>query len=252
MNGPALLGVNVDHAATVRQARREGVPDLVAFALAALEAGADGITIHLREDRRHIQDEDFERLAPVVRLNLEMAVTEEMVAIACGSRRGLKPRSVCLVPERRQEVTTEGGLDVVKHRLAITGAVERLHAADVIVSAFVEPDPWQIEASARAGADFVELHTGAYARAFAAGEGGAAALEDETRRLVLGARAAAQLGLGVNAGHGLTAGNVGPVARLPEVEELNIGFSLVARALFAGIGTAIREMKTAIAAAGRG
>jgi pyridoxine 5-phosphate synthase len=235
MTGGILLGVNIDHIATLRQARRERYPDPVHAALAAELAGADSITLHLREDRRHIQDADVRALRPLLqtRMNLEMAVTDEMLAVATEVR----PADCCLVPERRQEITTEGGLDVVAGAERVRAAAARLKAAGVRVALFIDPDPPQIEAAARAGAPVVELHTGAYAGA----EGARAATELE--RLRSAARLAARLGLEVHAGHGLNYHNVQPVAALRELTELNIGHALIAHALFVGLPAAVREMK---------
>lgn len=244
------LGVNIDHVATVRQARRGPVPDVLAAALAAVEAGADGITAHLREDRRHIQDADIAALVRRVRLNLEMAATPEMVAVACGRSGSAAPHSVCLVPERRQELTTEGGLDVVGHVGALTDAVAELKASGIFVSLFIAPDPWQTEAAARVGADAVEFHTGAYAEAFAADAAGPETART-VRDLEQAAVAAARLGLRVHAGHGLDTANVGRVLGMEQLEELNIGFSIVARALFVGMASAVREMRAAMDAGAR-
>lgn len=233
------LGVNVDHVATLRQARGTSYPDVIAAARLALEAGADSITVHLREDRRHIQDADVEALVARddVAVNLEMAVTEEMQGIACR----LRPRDVCLVPERREELTTEGGLDVAGDRDRVAGAVARLGAAGIAVALFIDPDPVQIEATAAAGAAAVEIHTGAYAEA-----GDARAREAELGRIRRAARHAAGLGLEVHAGHGLHVDNVGPVAAVPEIVELNIGHALVARAIFVGLAEAVAEMRRAM------
>jgi len=236
------LGVNVDHVATVRQARGTPYPDVVAAARAAEAGGADGITVHLREDRRHIQESDVRALLNTVRtkVNLEMAATGEMVELACR----LRPADACLVPERRRELTTEGGLDVAGARRAVALAVERLRAAGIRVSLFIDPEPAQIGAAAEVGSDAVEIHTGRYADATG---GGARAAELE--RVDRGVRSAREAGLTVNAGHGLTLDTVGPVAALPAVNELNIGHSIVARALFVGMEAAVREMKERIAAA---
>ena len=236
------LGVNVDHVATLRQARRVDYPDPVEAALAAEAAGADGITVHLREDRRHIQERDVEELRRRlgIKLNLEMAVTDAMVAFALRVR----PDDACPVPERREEVTTEGGLDVVRHAPRVRDAVERLAGAGIRVSLFVDPDEAQLRATAEAGAAAVELHTGDYANARAP-----AAIAAELERLRAAARAAAGLGLEVHAGHGLTVANVGPVAAIPEIVELNIGHSIVGRAILVGMAAAVREMKDAIARA---
>jgi pyridoxine 5-phosphate synthase len=231
-----MLGVNVDHVATLRQARGVGYPDPVDAALEAEAAGADGVTVHLREDRRHIQDADVERLRERLRtkLNLEMAATAEMKAIALG----LRPADVCIVPERRQELTTEGGLDVRAEERALDRLIGDLRAAGIRVSLFIDPDPESVAAAAAVGASHVELHTGAYSAA-----GDAVAAERELARLRDAAAAAHAAGLVVNGGHGLTYANVRPVARLPHLNELNIGHSIVARAVFVGIGAAVREMK---------
>jgi pyridoxine 5-phosphate synthase len=237
-----FLGVNVDHVATVRQARGTAYPDVVAAALAAERGGADGITVHLREDRRHIQDADVAALLSAVatKVNLEMAVTDEMVAFACRAR----PADVCLVPERRQELTTEGGLDVAGSEARVREAVRRLRDAGIRVSLFIDPEARQIDASVAAGAQAVELHTGAYAEA---------KRDDEIRRELdrqrSGMQRAHAAGLIVNAGHGLTVDNVGPIAALEHVHELNIGHSIVARALFVGMEQAAREMKERMLAA---
>jgi pyridoxine 5-phosphate synthase len=251
------LGVNIDHVATVRQARRGMVPSILAAASAATAGGADGITIHLREDRRHIQDADLALLAPRFHVNLEMAATGAMTRIALATepervssaatgcrispRTDPRPHSACLVPERREELTTEGGLDVVAGRDRIRDAVAALRDAGVHVSLFIEPDPRQIEAAREVGADFIELHTGRYAERFGTAEG-----DVELDRLVRGGDLASRLGLRVNAGHGLDLDNVGPILAIPGLEELNIGFSIVARALFIGLEAATREMKVRI------
>ncbi|WP_110600047.1 pyridoxine 5'-phosphate synthase [Salinicola lusitanus] len=229
------LGVNIDHVATLRQARGTRYPDPVQAALLAEEAGADGITLHLREDRRHIQERDVELISAVLntRMNLEMAVTEEMVALA----ERLKPADVCLVPEKREELTTEGGLDVVASRDTVASACERLRAAGCQVSLFVDPEPAQIQASFEVGAPVVELHTGAYAEA----TGDARRLE--YARLTAAAEFASELGLVVNAGHGLHYHNVEAVAAIPGIHELNIGHAIIARALFVGLKEAVGEMK---------
>ncbi len=234
------LGVNVDHVATLRQARGVDYPDPVAAALLAEQAGADGITVHLREDRRHIQERDVEVLRRRLRvpLNLEMAVSEDVVGVALRVR----PHAACLVPEKREEVTTEGGLDVAGQLERVGAVVGRLAEAGIRVSLFVDPDPAQLAASANAGAAAEELHTGDYANATTP-----AAAARELARLAAGATMAAQHGLAVHAGHGLTVANVGPVAALPEVEELNIGHSIVARAVLVGLPEAVREMRAAMA-----
>ncbi|GIW39713.1 MAG: pyridoxine 5'-phosphate synthase [Candidatus Binatia bacterium] len=235
------LGVNIDHVATVRQARRSTYPDILTAAALAERGGADGITVHLREDRRHIQDADVDALRRNVRtkLNLEMAPVPEMVEKACSVR----PDDVCLVPERREELTTEGGLDVVGQRELLREVLRRLRATGIRVSLFVDPVPDQIRAARELEAEAVELHTGAYAEA--SGE----QRRHELERLRRAAAEARRLGLEVHAGHGLNLENVRPVAAIPEVVELNIGHSIVARALFVGLEEAVREMKVAIAAA---
>jgi pyridoxine 5-phosphate synthase len=239
-SGVVRLGVNVDHVATLRQARGVDYPDPVEAALVAEEAGADGITVHLREDRRHIQDADVERLRARLRvpLNLEMAVTEAMVAVAAR----IRPPHACLVPERREELTTEGGLDVVRHHARVRDAVVKLAAVGIRVSLFIDPDPAQIRASVEAGAPAVELHTGDYANAT-----DDAARAREAARVRSAATLAHGLGLEVHGGHGLTVANVGAIAAIPEVVELNIGHAIVARAVFLGFPAAVREMKAAMA-----
>jgi pyridoxine 5-phosphate synthase len=234
-----LLGVNIDHVATVRQARGTSYPSVVEAAEHALRGGADFITVHLREDRRHIQDDDVRILCERrnIRLNLEMAVTGEMLEIALQRR----PSDVCLVPEKRQELTTEGGLDVLANQAAIAAAVQRLSAAGIRVSLFIDPDPAQIGAAHASGAAVVELHTGSYA------ELSGAAQERELQRLRLACEQAGGLGLQVNAGHGLNLQNVQAVARLPHMAELNIGHAIVARAVFVGMAAAVREMRLLIA-----
>ena len=235
------LGVNVDHVATVRQARGTRYPDPVAAALLAEQAGADSITVHLREDRRHIQARDVEVLLRTVqtRVNLEMAVTESMLDFAVKHR----PADCCFVPERREELTTEGGLDVASQTERIAAACRRLAEHGVRVSLFIDPDPEQIEASAAAGAPVVELHTGAYAEA----EGAVA--ERELERIRVGAARAQMLGLTVHAGHGLNYVNVTPVAAIATIVELNIGHAIVAQALFDGFAGAVAKMKALMAAA---
>jgi len=230
------LGVNIDHVATLRQQRDVMYPDPVEAAFLAEKGGADGITVHLREDRRHIQDRDVELLKAVLQipLNLEMAATDEMVGIACR----LKPRQVTLVPEKREERTTEGGLDVAGQREHLIGKVSSLRDADIAVSLFVEPDLMTLEASCEVGADTIELHTGSYADAPSADE---EALEFE--RLVKASSDARALGLILNAGHGLHYHNTHAVAMIPGMNELNIGHSIVARAVLVGMERAVREMK---------
>ena len=234
----ASLGVNIDHIANVRQARRTVEPDPVTYALLAELGGADGITVHLREDRRHIQDRDVELLRQTVRsrLNLEMAATAEMEAIALR----IRPDMVTLVPEKRQEVTTEGGLDVAGQLQGLQGLVGRLQDAGIGVSLFVDADAPQLEASAATGARWVELHTGTYAEADWIRQSA------ELERLVAGSATAQALGLRVNAGHGLTYQNVEPVAAIAGMEELNIGHTIVARALAVGLQQAVAEMKALV------
>jgi pyridoxine 5-phosphate synthase len=230
------LGVNIDHVATLRQARGTRYPDPVHAALMAEQAGADAITVHLREDRRHIQERDVELLAKVIetRINLEMAVTDEMIAIT----ERLRPADCCLVPERREELTTEGGLDVAGQLDRIREACLRLAATGVRVSLFIDPDPRQVEAARAAGAPVVELHTGRYAD-----RGERQARQVEFERVVDAARQAAECGLTVHAGHGLNYHNVTPISAIPQVSELNIGHAVVARAVFVGLTEAVREMK---------
>ncbi|MBF0284060.1 MAG: pyridoxine 5'-phosphate synthase [Magnetococcales bacterium] len=230
------LGVNVDHVATVRQARGGRSPDPVEAALTAERGGADGITVHLREDRRHIQERDVERLLEMVqtKVNLEMAATPSMIAYALR----LRPADCCLVPEKRQELTTEGGLDVLGREEVLREGVAALTAGGIRVSLFIDPDPGQISAAARIGTPVVELHTGRYAEASHPGD-----RQREWETLREAATIARSLGLTVNAGHGLNYHNVQPVAGLPEVEELNIGHAIVARAVMTGMENAVREMK---------
>jgi pyridoxine 5-phosphate synthase len=236
------LGVNIDHVATLRQARGTRYPDPIQAAIESEQAGADSITLHLREDRRHIQDRDVEMLRDILqtRMNLEMAVTPEMVAFA--SR--IRPQECCLVPERRAELTTEGGLDVLTHAAAITDACTRLVTAGVRVSLFVDADARQIEAAAKTGAPVIEIHTGHYAGAVDAGE-----RARELTRIMTAVNQAQQLGLQVNAGHGLHYHNVQAIAAIPAMRELNIGHAIVARAVFTGLQAAVREMKNLMLAA---
>jgi pyridoxine 5-phosphate synthase len=239
MSPMATLGVNIDHVATLRQARGVSYPDVLAAAHAAEDGGADGITVHLREDRRHIQDADVTALRAALRvgLNLERAATPEMVAIALAVR----PDDVCLVPERRAEVTTEGGLDVVGNLHVLREAVQRLNDGGLRVSLFIDPDPRQIEAAAELGAAAIEIHTGRYCEPLSPEEIAAelAAVERATRQ----GRA---LGLAVNAGHGLRYDNVRPIATIPEMGALNIGHSIVAQAVFVGMEAAVREMRALV------
>ncbi|MGH8494891.1 MAG: pyridoxine 5'-phosphate synthase [Gammaproteobacteria bacterium] len=238
------LGVNIDHVATLRQVRGTRYPDPVHAAVLAEQAGADSITLHLREDRRHIQDRDVRVLRDVLqtRMNLEIALTEEMLAIASDAQ----PEDCCLVPERREELTTEGGLDVPGQSARIADACTRLAARGVRVSLFIDPDPIQIEAAAATGAPVVELHTGAYANAR-----GETARRRELARVVEAARQADTLGLVVHAGHGLHYHNVEPVAAIPQIAELNIGHAIIARAVLDGLRAAVVDMKRLIVAARR-
>lgn len=240
---PVRLGVNVDHVATVRNARGGALPDPVRAALLAQAAGADGITAHLREDRRHIRDADMERLKAelTVPLNFEMAATDEMIAIACRVR----PNACCLVPEKRQERTTEGGLDAAGQEAELAPRIALLKDADIRVSLFIAADTAQIAAARRLGADIVELHTGAWCDAIA--EGRVAEAEAEFARLRSGARAAAAAGLEVHGGHGLDFATAEQLAAFPEIVELNIGHFLVGEAIFVGLPAAIASMKAAIA-----
>lgn len=242
MSDGIRLGVNIDHVATLRQARGTPYPDLTRAARLCLDSGADSITVHLREDRRHIQDRDVADLVamPGLVLNLEMAVTDEMLAIAEHHR----PRDACFVPERRAELTTEGGLDVAGQPERIARACTRLADAGIQVALFIDPEPEQIDAAADSGARAVEIHTGAYADA-----GDADTRAGELARIRVGAARAARHGLEVHAGHGLHADNVGPVAAVAEIVELNIGHALVARAVFVGLGVAVREMQARMQAA---
>ncbi|MBO3654604.1 pyridoxine 5'-phosphate synthase [Acinetobacter bereziniae] len=238
----ALLGVNIDHVATLRQARGTTYPDPVKAALICEQAGAEGITLHLREDRRHIQDDDVRRMRPVLktRMNLEIAVTDEMVAFATE----IKPHHVCFVPEKRQEVTTEGGLDVVGHFADVKAATQTLTSIGCDVSLFIDPDFAQIDAAIACGAPTIELHTGAYADAESGAE-----QQAELERIVKGAEYAAAQGLVVNAGHGLNLDNVAAIAAIPQIHELNIGHSIIAESVFVGLAQAVKDMKAAIQAA---
>ena len=241
MHAPRIqLGVNIDHIATLRQARGTRYPDPLQAALLAEEAGADGITVHLREDRRHIQERDVRLLVETLntRMNLEMAVSEEMIRLA----EELRPAHVCLVPEKREELTTEGGLDVVGGFDTVQAACQRLAAAGCEVSLFIDPEPQQIEAAARAGAPVIELHTGAYA------EASGQAARDEHARIAAAAEMALELGLIVNAGHGLHYHNVEVIAAIGGIHELNIGHAIIARSLFVGLKEAVAEMKRLVIA----
>jgi pyridoxine 5-phosphate synthase len=239
MTQEVLLGVNIDHVATLRQARGTRYPSPLKAALDAEEAGADGITLHLREDRRHIQDADVLQLKAALqtRMNLELAVTDSMIAFAAQ----VKPEYVCLVPEKREELTTEGGLDVIKHQAAIREAVSCLTRVGTEVSLFIDPDTAQIEAAYQTGARVVELHTGCYADADTPAQ-----VMEELQRIEHAAADAASRGLVVNAGHGLHYHNVKPIARIPVIHELNIGHAMVAQAVFVGFKTAVKEMKQLI------
>jgi len=229
------LGINVDHVATVRQARLAELPDPVTAALAAEKAGADGITVHLREDRRHIQERDVERLRAeaMTKVNLEMAVTVAMVAFA----EKIRPDDACFVPEKREELTTEGGLDLLARKEKVAAAVKRLQECGIHVNLFIDPAKAQIETAKEVGAHGIEIHTGAYCNA------AAAARQRELDAIVEAAALARRLGLEVHGGHGLDYENVVPVARIPEIVELNIGHSIIARAVMVGIAQAVREMK---------
>ncbi|KZN60634.1 pyridoxine 5'-phosphate synthase [Pseudoalteromonas luteoviolacea] len=231
-----LLGVNVDHIATLRQARGTSYPDPAHAAAVAEHAGADGITIHLREDRRHIQDRDVYVMAKTIqtRMNLEIAVTDEMLDIAVE----VKPEYVCLVPEKREELTTEGGLDVVGNQQKVTEAVQKLADAGIKVSLFIDADKAQIDAAKATGAPYIEIHTGAYADAHSESEQNA-----ELERIREGVQYAHGLGIIVNAGHGLHYHNIKPIAEMPEIYELNIGHAIIARAAIDGLEKAVRDMK---------
>jgi pyridoxine 5-phosphate synthase len=236
------LGVNIDHVATLRNARGTPYPDPVQAALLAEEAGADGITLHLREDRRHIREADVEAIRPQLRtrMNLESAVTPEMIEFACR----IKPQDVCLVPERREEVTTEGGLDVARYFTQVETAVKQLQAEGIRVSLFIDPDAIQIRAAADAGAPVIEIHTGRYADAKTE-----MAQQEELERVQAGVIEGVKRGLKVNAGHGLHYTNVQAIAAIPEIAELNIGHAIVAQAIFIGWQNAIKEMKAVMVAA---
>lgn len=239
-----LLGVNIDHIATLRQSRGVDYPDPVEGALICEQAGATGITLHLREDRRHIQDADVYRLASVMttRMNLEMAVTDEMLDIACD----VKPAWVCLVPEKRQELTTEGGLDVIGHATKIANAITRLHQVGTQVSLFIDPNEAQIDQSIELGADAIEIHTGAYAESWLkSGEKGA--FDDLLRiKQAVSYAKKQQPNLLINAGHGLTRQNVGAIAAITDIHELNIGHAIIADSVFMGLAQAVKAMQEAM------
>lgn len=236
------LGVNIDHVATLRQARGTDYPDPTEAVRICEANGADLITLHLREDRRHIQDSDVIRIRDVIttRMNLEMAVTDEMEAIA----RQVQPEDVCLVPEKREELTTEGGLDVAGQQRTLAGFVQGLESDGIRVSLFIDPDPTQIKASANVGASAIELHTGVYAEA-----DNEASAKSELTRLAAARDLGESLGLRVNAGHGLHYGNVEPIAAMPGIAELNIGHAIIARAVFSGLADAVREMRALMSSA---
>lgn len=233
---PIYLGLNIDHVATLRQARGTRYPDPIKAALDAEMAGADSITLHLREDRRHIQDEDVARISAMrqTKVNLEMAATEEMVNIACE----YKPEDVCLVPEKREELTTEGGLDVLSQKAWLTQVCERLAHAECRVSLFIDPDKAQIDAAKEVGAPVIELHTGTYAELEKPDD-----VADELKRIREAAEYANHIGLIVNAGHGLHYHNVQAIAEIKQIEELNIGHAIIAQAVYSGLPEAIKEMK---------
>lgn len=243
------LGINIDHIATLRQARRENFPSPVEAAAFCEKAGADSITVHLREDRRHIQDSDVISLRQTLRtkLNLEMAPTPEITAIACS----VKPDFVCLVPEKRQELTTEGGLDVAAQKDYLKDIVSRLKDKGIIVSMFIDSSLKQVEAASAVGADAIEIHTGNYAKYFNLPGAGSANEESpefssELSKIALAAEEGAKLGLTINAGHGLDYDNIAPICAIKEMNEFNIGFSIIAKAVFTGLETAVKEMKQLI------
>jgi pyridoxine 5-phosphate synthase len=241
-NNPILLGVNIDHVATLRQARLTRYPDPIEAVYASENGGADGITVHLREDRRHIQERDIELIKATLltRLNLEMAVMDKMVMYA----EKVKPEHCCFVPEKREELTTEGGLDIVSQEAKIREATRHLKRLGIEVSLFIDPDLKQIEASVRCDAPAIELHTGAYADAKTAEE-----REKELQRIIEAAQFAQHVGLIVNAGHGLNYQNVEAIARIPQINELNIGHGIIAKSIFMGLEPAVREMKRLMVAA---
>lgn len=230
-----LLGVNIDHVATLRQQRKEDHPSILEAAKVALHAGADGITVHLREDRRHIQDYDVKALKEFVpRLNLEMAATEEMTAIALKTQ----PQFCCLVPEKREELTTEGGLDVLSNQKKLEPIISKLKSSGIKVSLFIDPNEEQITAAALLKADYIEIHTGEYAKL------SEIAQDKELFKIIKACTFASNLGLRINAGHGLDYKNVQDIVKIQEIEELNIGFSIVSRAIFVGLNQAVSEMKS--------
>ncbi|MDR2772599.1 MAG: pyridoxine 5'-phosphate synthase [Elusimicrobiota bacterium] len=240
------LGVNIDHIATLRQQRKEDFPSVIYAATVCQKAGADGITVHLREDRRHIQDKDVFELKETIKtkLNLEMAASDEIVAIALK----LKPDFVCLVPEKRQELTTEGGLDVDGQRKRLSKVIEKLKKESICVSMFIDPNINQVDASAEIGADAVELHTGKYAEVFRKFGEKSEEFNFELGQIINSSNRALSKGLLLNAGHGLDYQNINRICQIPRINEFNIGFSIVARALFVGLENAVIEMKKAIAA----
>lgn len=243
MTTKPLLGVNIDHIATLRQARGVNYPDPVEGALLCEQAGADGITLHLREDRRHIQDDDVYRMAKALttRMNLELAVTDEMLAIACD----VKPTWVCLVPEKRQELTTEGGLDVVGQREKVAQAIKKLHSEGILVSLFIDPNVEQIQASIEIGTDAIEIHTGAFAEYWL--KNNKAEIEQEVERIKNSVKFAHEINpsLLVNAGHGLTRDNVAIIAQINGIHELNIGHAIIANSVFMGLENAVKAMRDA-------
>ncbi|MDR3111957.1 MAG: pyridoxine 5'-phosphate synthase [Elusimicrobiota bacterium] len=238
------LGVNIDHIATIRQARKECFPSVVSAALVCQKAGADGITIHLREDRRHIQDEDVYNIRDVlqIKLNLEMSTSKDIVEIALDA----KPDSVCLVPEKREELTTEGGLDVKNNQQELSEIILKLKNSAITVSVFVEPDIAQIQSSYEIGADAVELHTGKYANLFKNSTNNFDVLQEELSRIYNASTFAVKKGLILNAGHGLDYDNCLPICKIPDMSEFNIGFAIIARAVFEGLENAVKNMKELI------
>ena len=233
------LGVNIDHIATLRQARKIGIPDLIEAAKICESSGADGITVHLREDRRHIQDEDVYNLRKIVKtkLNLEMSISKDIVEVALD----VKPDEVCIVPERRQELTTEGGLDVISKKEKIKDVIKKLKSKGIVVSLFIDPDIKQIKTAKEIGADCIEIHTGRYANAINKKQ-----KDQELEKIVRAGKFAIENGLILNAGHGLDYKNVVPIAKIDGMNTLNIGFSIIARAVFVGLENAVKEMKNLI------